>query len=54
MEHVDDFFARLDDRFRLLLAERQLLQQLFRWRQLDHFRDPLVAHPVSFGALASR
>ena len=51
VEHVDHFFARLDHGFRPLRAERQLLQQLFRRRQLDHFRDPLVPHTVSLGAL---
>ena len=50
-QHVAHFLAAADDRFRPLLAERQLLEQPFRRRQLDDFRDPLVADAVSFRPL---
>ena len=46
-----DFLAALDHHLRPLRGQRQLLQQLLRRRQLDHFRDPLVPHPVSFRPL---
>ena len=51
MEDVDDFLARPDHRFGPLPTQRKFLQQLFGGGELDHFRDPLIPHPIPFGAL---
>src|SRR4029077_19532019 len=51
VEDVDDFLAATDDRLGARVAQGQLLDDLARWGQLDHFCDPLFTDAVSSGAL---
>ena len=45
-QHPDHFLAPADYRLLALVAERQLIEQRGRRRQLDDFPDPLVADAV--------